>query len=73
MIGRKDERVDWKEVGKGVSKDIMVLEERCFGMDIRLILAYIDVGKEKDGTGAGRNRKIRAEIEKQWRIIIARD
>ena len=33
VIGRKDERVDWKEVGKGVSKDIMVLEGRCFVMD----------------------------------------
>ena len=61
---RKDERVDWKEVEKGVSKDIMVLEGRCFGMGIRLILAYFDVGKEKDGTGADRNRKIRAEIER---------
>ena len=33
-------------------------------MGIRLILAYFDVGKEKDGTGADRNRKIRAEIER---------
>ena len=33
-------------------------------MDIRLILVYFDVGKEKEGTGAGRNRKIRAEIER---------
>ena len=27
-------------------------------------MAYFDVGKEKDGTGANRNRKIRAEIER---------
>ena len=64
VIGREDRRVDWKEVKGGRCKDIMILEGKCFGMSIRLILAYFDVGKKKTGDDAGRNRKIRAEIEK---------
>ena len=64
MIGRKDRRVDWKKVKEGRCKDIMILEGRCFGMGIRLILAYFDVGKTKTGDDAERNRKIRADIEK---------
>ena len=65
ILGRKDNRVEWKEGKEDGCKDILILEGTCFGMGMKVILAYFDVDKKKEGSGADRNKKIRAKIERE--------
>ena len=47
ILGRKDNRVEWKEGKEDGCKDILILEGTCFGMGMKVILAYFDVDKKK--------------------------
>ena len=64
IVGKEDRRVELEEV-KGCShRDVLTVEGRVFGLDVRIILVYFDSSKEREGKDFDRNRDIQAQVER---------
>ena len=64
IVGKEDRRVVLEEV-KGCShRDVLTVEGRVFGLDVRIILVYFDSSKEREGKDYDRNRDIQAQVER---------
>ena len=60
-MGRKDRRVEWHVVEGGECRDLLVIEGKCFGMGIRIILVYFESDSRKDWY----NTILRGEVERR--------
>ena len=60
IIMRDCKGVDFEEM-KQKNEEILVIEGKCFGMEIKVILVYFDVRKDKEGRE--NNKKIKRDIE----------
>jgi len=59
---RKKETIHFEQK-ETKNRNILEIEGKCMGMEMKIILVYIDVDKEKEGYI--RNQKIRMEIEEK--------
>ena len=64
ILGREDRRVEWTKVDTGEIRDLLVIEGKCFGMRIRIILVYFDSDKKIGSQEAKDNKKLKAEVER---------
>ena len=60
ILMRKDKKVNFIK-NKSISREILDIEGKCYGIEMKIILVYFDVRKDKAGKEA--NDKIRKEIE----------
>ena len=55
--------MEWLRVDTGENRDLLVIEGKCFGIRLRIILVYFDSDKKKNSqegrvlTGEYKNRK----------------
>ena len=66
-MGREDGRVEWSRVDTGDNRDLLVIEGKCFGIRLRIILVYFDSDKKKNSQETKDNKKFRMEVEKMIR------
>ena len=67
ILGLRDKRVEWKKINTGENKDLLVIEGKCFGVKMRIILVYFDSNKKKDSEQARENKSLRDQVEKAIR------
>ena len=61
ILMRENPKVDMEEV-KVKSEEVMIIEGKCFGLDIKVVLVYFDVRRTPEGRE--NNSKIREVVEK---------
>ena len=62
LIHRKNHKINFEKV-ENKNKNLLEMEGKCYDLKVRIVLAYFDSDKSKEG-GQKRNKAIKSEIDK---------
>ena len=71
ILHRKNKRINFDKIENG-NKNLLEMEGECYGLKIRIVLAYFDTDKSKEG-GQKRNKALKTEIEKAMKKAKEKD
>ena len=71
ILHRKNKRINFEKI-ENRNKNLLEMEGECYGLKIRIVLAYFDTDKSKEG-GQKRNKALQTEIEKTMKKAKEKD